>query len=82
MGECCRCRLMCHFEAWGGVEGRGRRGNLIPPCVIARRGAVWRGEDAVAISWTKGQDFSDGWVPPQPPGEIATGHYMALAMTF
>jgi hypothetical protein len=23
-------------------------------CVIARRGVVWKGEGAVAISWTKG----------------------------
>ena len=33
---------------------------------------VWRGEDAVAISWTKERELSDGWVPPLPPGEIAT----------
>ena len=33
---------------------------------------VWRGRDAVAISRTKEQESSNGWVPPQPPGEIAT----------
>jgi hypothetical protein len=33
---------------------------------------VWRGEDAAAISRTKGQELANGWVLPLPSGEIAT----------
>jgi len=40
------------------------------------------GEDAVAISWAEERELSDGWVLPQPSGEIATGGKAALAMTF